>query len=67
MKCTLCETTITNYNSSFNHLKIDETHSIEICQECITKFVKWQQSTYAHLFPTKSSKKYLEKNKKLVI
>lgn len=63
MKCTLCESPITDYNVLFNHLKIDESHSLDICQDCIDKIVKWQQSGYAHLFPTKTSKKYLEKQK----
>lgn len=59
MICTLCDNLIKNYNSSFNHLQIDKSHSVDICQECIDKFVKWQQNMYAQLFPTKSAKKRL--------
>ena len=57
MNCTLCKKQIINYNSAFNHLKIDETHSVNICSDCIDKFDKWRQKIYAKLFPTKAVKK----------
>lgn len=57
MNCTLCNKPIQNYNQAFNHLKIDESHEADICQECIDKFGKWQQSIYARLFPTTAVKK----------
>ena len=57
MNCTLCKKPIHNYNPAFNHLKIDESHDADICSDCIDKFVKWQQSIYAKLFPTKAAKK----------
>jgi hypothetical protein len=57
MKCTLCKQEIKDYSPEFNHLKIDETHSAEICGDCVRKFVKWQQGIYAKLFPTKALKR----------
>jgi hypothetical protein len=61
MNCSLCEKPIKNYHSTFNHLKIDETHEIEICQDCVEKIQKWQQEKLAKLFPTKSMKKFIQK------
>ncbi len=61
MRCNLCDNSIKDYNSSFNQLQIDELHNVDICQECIDKFVKWQQNKYAQLFPTKTLKKRLLK------
>lgn len=61
MKCKLCEQTINNYDSAFNQLKIDETHTAEICSECIQKFMNWQGSKIAKLFPTKALKKRFNK------
>lgn len=61
MKCVLCEKEIKDYNSSFNHLVIDENRSVDICQECITKFVKWQGKMLAVLFPTRALKKRYDK------
>ena len=63
MKCYLCEKAIKDYDANFNHLMIDENHSIDICPECVDKFVKWQGKIYAALFPTKAMKKYSEKIK----
>ena len=61
MKCTLCESDIKNYSPEFNHLKIDQTHEIDVCEECIEKFTKWRQEIIAKLFPTKTMKKMLRK------
>ena len=61
MKCALCNKPIKKYNSQFNNLKIDETHTTDICSECIDKFLKWQRSILATLFPTKIAKKMYEK------
>lgn len=61
MECTLCKKTIENYNSAFNHLKIDESLEVEICPNCVDKFIKWQQGVYADLFPTKMAKKRVKK------
>jgi hypothetical protein len=47
----------------FNHLVIDESHTVDICSECMQKIVKWQQTIHANLFPTKSAKKFLKKVK----
>ncbi len=57
MKCKLCNKTIENYNPKFNHLEIDEKTQVDICSDCTDKFLKWQQSIFADLFPTKSMKK----------
>lgn len=62
MDCTLCKKPIKNYNPRFNHLKIDETHSADICTGCTNKFFKWQQQVYAELFPTKAMKMRFGKN-----
>ncbi|MFA6072595.1 MAG: hypothetical protein WC758_00580 [Candidatus Woesearchaeota archaeon] len=57
MNCKLCDKEILNYSSKFNHLKIDESCSVDICSNCIDKVVDWQGSVVAKLFPTKSLKK----------
>jgi hypothetical protein len=57
MKCRLCEKQIKDYNADLNHLSIDETHSVDICIECVDKFTKWQGRMISKLFPTKSMKK----------
>ncbi|MBU0757770.1 MAG: hypothetical protein KKF44_06890 [Nanoarchaeota archaeon] len=57
MKCSLCDKLIEKYSVEFNHFKIDDSHSAEICQECIDKFFRWQGELYARLFPTKAMKK----------
>jgi hypothetical protein len=57
MKCSLYENEIRNYILDFNHLRINELHTINVCQECIDKFVKWQQKIIARLFPTNALKK----------
>ena len=62
MKCHLCNETITDYNPLFHHFKIDDLHAVDICPDCIDKFVKWQGSIISNLFPTKALKKRLEKN-----
>ena len=63
MKCFLCETEINNYSENFNQFKIDGSHTIEICQPCIDKFIKWQQKKFTNLFPTSSLKKrYKDQN-----
>jgi len=61
MHCTLCQKLIANYSPEYNHLVIDETHDAEICAECIDKFVRWQRSIFARLYPTKAIKKMFGK------
>lgn len=63
IKCTLCKKPIDNYNLAFNHLEIDEYHAVDICQVCVDKFVRWQQSIYAKLFPTTAMKKIFREKK----
>lgn len=60
MKCSLCGVEIQNYSENFNQLKIDESHTLEICQNCIDKFIKWQQKKFTNLFPTSSLKKHFK-------
>ena len=60
MKCALCDEQIKNYTPEFNQLEINESHSVNICQSCIEKFIKWQQRKFAKLFPTKRAKKLLK-------
>jgi hypothetical protein len=57
MKCHLCEKEISKYNEKFHHFVIDEKKAVDICFTCSDKFVKWQGSIYAILFPTKSMKR----------
>lgn len=65
MKCILCEKEIDHYAPEFNRLLIDEERSVDICRECIVKFLKWQSRKYAALFPTKAMKKlYGKKDQK---
>ena len=61
MKCNLCNQPIKDYDTEFHHLKIDDSRAVDICPECIDKFVKWQGSKYAKLFPTRALKKRYEK------
>jgi len=63
MKCRLCGKSIENYDAQFNHMSVDESHSAELCQNCIDKFVKWYGSMCANLFPTKALKKRYGENK----
>ena len=57
MKCELCKKEISKYNTTFNHLVIDESQAVDICQECIDKFIKWQGKIISVLFPTNALKK----------
>ncbi len=59
MNCVLCGKVIANYNAEFNCLKLDASVSVNICNECIDKFIKWQGSVFTKLFPRKA----LNKNK----
>lgn len=61
IKCTLCESVIADYSTTFNHLTLDESHSAEICQDCVEKIIKWKQETYATLFPTPAIKRRFRK------
>jgi hypothetical protein len=61
MKCILCNCPIKNYDAMLNRLKIDDSCSVDICQDCIDKFVKWQGSKYVKLFPTKALKRRYNK------
>ena len=63
MNCNLCDKPIKNYNPAFSHLKIDESHAVEICQDCVDKFTMWQGDIITNLFPTKALKRRNEKNK----
>jgi hypothetical protein len=67
MKCSLCNQDIKNYQSDFHHLFIDDTHSAELCSDCISKFENWRGSVYAKLFPTSTLKKRFEKKSKSVL
>jgi len=56
MNCSLCNKPIKGYLPEFNHLQIDDSHAADICGSCIDKFMKWQGSLIAKLFPTKAMK-----------
>jgi hypothetical protein len=62
IKCILCGNEIKNYHADLNSLEIDETRTVDICSECIRKFLTWQQEKYATLFPTKRAKKFGKKH-----
>jgi hypothetical protein len=57
MKCNLCEKPIEEYHPELNHLRIDDTHEVDICPECLSKLVKWQGGVITRLFPTSAMKK----------
>jgi hypothetical protein len=61
MKCKLCENEIADHNQSLAQFRIDEKNSVNICQDCADKFLKWQGSVIAKLFPTKAMKKRFKK------
>jgi hypothetical protein len=65
MKCELCKKPIEKYNPTLNNLKIDENCNVDLCQDCIDKFMKWQQGIYARLFPTKTMKKRFGSKEKI--
>ena len=62
MTCALCKKPIDNYNPEFHCLKIDESRSVDICQNCTDKFLNWRRTIFSELFPTKSAKKWIKKN-----
>jgi len=62
MECKLCERPIQKYNTDFNQLRIGESHTVDICQQCIDKFMKWRKEVHARLFPTKTMKKLYRKD-----
>lgn len=53
-------------DSRFNSFNIDknnlEKNSVNICLNCVDKFMNWQQEIYAKLFPTKAAKRMYEKS-----
>lgn len=61
MKCHLCNKIIKEYNPVFHNFKINDSCSVNICLECTDKFIKWQGSICANLFPTKTLKKRFNK------
>jgi hypothetical protein len=61
MDCALCKKPIKNYHPKYNSLEIDESSSVDICQECVDRFLKWQQGVFADQFPTKAAKKRYER------
>jgi len=61
MNCELCKKNILNYNADFNCLQLEENKSVNICSDCINKFLKWQQNIFAKLYPTKAIKKRYNK------
>ena len=62
--CNLCGKQIEDYEILLNHLEIDESRGVDICKDCIDKFLKWQQGIYARLFPMSSMKRMLKKLEK---
>jgi len=56
MQCALCKQEIEKYNQALNHLKLDETNSVDICTECSDRFLKWQREVFAKMFPTTAAK-----------
>jgi hypothetical protein len=63
MKCFLCEKNIDGYNQEFNQLTANDLKTVDVCQECIKKFVKWQQGLFAKLYPTTMAKKWVNKKR----
>lgn len=62
MDCVLCKKPIKSYNEKFNRLKIDEFNNVDICSDCIDKFLKWQQNVFVTLFPTRLAKSWVKRN-----
>jgi len=57
MDCAICKKPIEKYDKSFNHLIIDESCAVDLCQNCIDKFLNWQGELFARLYPTSAMKK----------
>ncbi len=57
MRCILCEKEIENYSAQFNRLEIESDRAVDICNDCVDRFIKWQGKKFAALFPTKVMKK----------
>jgi hypothetical protein len=56
MKCVICNKDIENYTPEFHELKVDNSHSVTICNECVDKIMKWQGNIVGKLFPTTAMK-----------
>lgn len=57
MMCSLCNRSIKSYDPRFHHLVIDDASSVDICPDCIDKFIIWQGSIIRNIFPTNTLKK----------
>lgn len=55
--CVLCGKLIDKYNPVFNQLVISDSRSVDLCQNCIDKFLKWQRELLKKLFPTSVTKR----------
>ncbi len=61
MKCVLCQQAIESYDIAYHQLQLSETKTVKICSDCTKKFLKWQQSIFAQIYPTKQAKKFAKK------
>lgn len=61
MKCNLCNKDIKKFNLELNQFEVDHDKVINVCQDCVDKFLKWQQKVFAKLFPTALMKKRFNK------
>lgn len=53
MRCTLCNNEIERYDVKFNTLEINNSIKVNLCQNCISKIMKWQKEIILKLFPIK--------------
>lgn len=57
MRCVLCNESIENHRPEFHSLKINDQRTVDVCDVCARKFIKWQGEKLAKLFPTRAMKK----------
>ncbi len=60
--CALCGKAILDYYPGFNRLDLEEG-SVDLCQDCIGRFLEWQQRNLARLFPTRAAKRRFGREK----
>jgi hypothetical protein len=63
MTCVLCKKSIDTYNAKYHQLKIDDSLSVDLCPDCISKFLDWQKDIFSTLFPTPAAKKWAKKDR----
>jgi hypothetical protein len=62
MDCVLCGNEIVDHHPQLNTFRIDEGTEVEVCNDCIHKFLLWQGERFSKLFPTRAAKRRYDKD-----